>query len=212
MSRSARTTCSLVVASVLLGGCTAGGDDPEDVGNAGTSDAPGASAGAAPVGSEEPDALTSEEISAQVLDQGEAFGDREPLATVQAEVPLSPADAVLTLDIVEVVASSTGTVLTMRVSAPQPVTAVRETFSAQRFVNPEYIDDIDLVDAGAQETLRPIAAAEGGRWCQCSVIPSSISSVPTPLSATFPALDEATSTVDVRFGSFPVVEDVPVTR
>lgn len=54
--------------------------------------------------------------------------------------------------------------------------------------------------------------SEGGRWCQCSTIPGSPSSVPTPLSVTFPALEEATTTVDIRFGRFHVVEGVPVTR
>lgn len=208
MTRTARTAAALVLASSLLAGCTEGAAD-SDSGSTGSG---GGTSGSVDAGGEPPEGLTSEEISARLLDAGEALAEREPVATVEAEVPLTPAAGVLTLGVIEVVASPTGTVVDMQVTATQPVTAQSGTFSAQQFVNPEYIADIDLVDPGAQETLRPVLAAEGGRWCQCSAIPNSLSTVPTPLTAVFPTIDEATTTVDIRFGNFPVVEDVPVTR
>lgn len=211
MTRTARTALTaLVASSLLLAGCTVGGDDPDD----GASDGPagGPVVSAEPGEDEEADALSSDEISALLLDEGEALAQRQPLASVEAELPVSPAAAVLTLDVIEVVATPSGTVVDMQVTAPGPVTAQGNTFSSQEFVNPEYLSDIDLVDVQAQETLRPVLAAEGGRWCQCSKTPTSLSSVPTPLSAVFPAVDEATTTVDIRFGGFPVVEGVPVTR
>lgn len=209
MTRTLRTAPAVAAALLVLAGCTVGDDTtPEDGSSTGAAAAPGATTGE----DEQPEGLSSEEISAELLDRGDALAEREPVATVEAEVPLTPADAVLTLDVIEVVATASGTVVDMQVTAPGPVTPQSGTFSAQEFVNPEYIADIDLLDPTAQETLRPVLAAEGGRWCQCSTIPGGLGPVPTPLTATFPALDESTTTVDIRFGNFPVVEDVPVSR
>lgn len=207
MTRTSRIAAAAAAVSFLLAGCTVGGDTPDDPATTGAEAAPVASAT-----EEQPEGLSSEEISAELLDRGEALAEREPLASVEAEVPLTPAAAVLTLDVVEVVATPSGTVVDMRVTAPGPVTPQSGTFSAEEFVNPEYIADIDLVDPTTEETLRPVLAAEGGRWCQCSTIPGGLGTEPTPLTATFPVLDEATTTVDIRFGNFPVVEDVPVSR
>ena len=107
MTRTLRTAPAVAAALLVLAGCTVGDDTtPEDGSSTGAAAAPGATTGE----DEQPEGLSSEEISAELLDRGDALAEREPVATVEAEVPLTPADAVLTLDVIEVVATASGTV------------------------------------------------------------------------------------------------------
>ena len=211
MTRGVRlvTLAVLTSATTLVAGCTVGDEAAPALSGATTSQAASAPTGSGGPGA---DALSSEDISALLLDQGEAQVEREPVASVQVELELSPVADTVTLDVLAVVATATGTHLQMQVTAPSTSSPLGTTFSAEEFVDPEYLSDMELIDPSTGEALEVITAARGGRWCQCSVVPSRISPTPTPLQGTFPPLAEGTTTVDIRLGNFPVVEDVPVTE
>lgn len=200
-----------LLAALALGGCsvqTPGARDDDS-----TTDAAAPSSEASPGGDDGGgDELTTEEISARLLDDGEALAAIEPLGTTAATLEVSPQPTEVTLEVLEVRAGPTGTLVTMQVTAAETVGVGLSTFITGEIGNTEYPTDMDLVDPTTQERLQPITAAEGGQWCQCSFLPRSIGPVPARISAGFPALDPGTTTVDLRLGTFPVVEDLPVTR
>ncbi|MFC3689732.1 hypothetical protein [Aquipuribacter hungaricus] len=200
-----------LLAALALGGCT--------VQTPGAGDGDSTTEAAAP-SSETPsggddgggDELSSEEISARLLDEGEALAAIEPLGTTAATLEVSPQPTEVTLEVLEVRAGPTGTLVTMQVTAAETVGVGLSTFITGEIGNTEYPTDMDLVDPTTQERLQPITAAEGGQWCQCSFLPRVIGPEPARISAGFPALDPSTTTVDLRLGTFPVLADLPVTR
>lgn len=79
------------------------------------------------------------------------------------------------------------------------------------------IRDVALVDSAQNTRLQPylanLAAGESNvSFCTCATAPVQMSTVGQLLSATFPALDPATTTVALELPGFGLIENLPVTR
>ncbi|GIG19396.1 hypothetical protein Cch01nite_01200 [Cellulomonas chitinilytica] len=203
MNRSGVLTGAVLVA-VLLAGCT-GKDDPSPT------SAPSGSSSAAKNTS-----MTREELQKAVF--GADLGTSTVLGSVDGAVPDPAHPLPARIDVTSVVADDSSTVVkfTLVNTAGTDPLVQMSAFNKWRPLAGD-IRDVALVDPDAGLRLRPFVGWLGDTShdagiCTCATAPLQMSEVGQLLSATFPALDAATTTVSVEIPGFPAVEGVPVTR
>lgn len=196
-----------VAAGLALPGCTIGSAGPsEDASSAAAEPVPSGSAsgdGGAGTGGDGP---SPEELSAEVLDAGEAWAQREPLASATVD----SRDDVLTLDVLSLTRTDGATVADVRLGADREFVVDLDLFESGRFASVSFIRDLALDDTDGGVRYRPLSFNDGRAACLCPYLPLGLGPDPQTLVAVFPELPADVDTVDLRFSDVVVVEDVPV--
>lgn len=213
MSGVRTTRASWRVAAVLVGvlaiaGCT-GGDEPDDTA--------ASTAEAAPTNDAGP-LWTSAELTDAVLSTDRA---RDAIASVEGELAYQEEPVPVRFDILAVDAGEQATVLRLRLHATTPADG-DSTRTMNDYLSPERrsTDDIRGIalqvpaqNTRFQPTLTSLNSAPEVIGCLCSALSEYVNAdTPFFFTATFPALDPATKTVDLELVGFPLVTGIPVTR
>lgn len=187
------------LASLVLAGCTVGGEPPAPTEDA----APPASVGSKdPTPSDTPDGPTPEELSEDLL--AAAAVQPEPLGSVTAVVP--PQDVETTMEVLEVRAVDGATHVVLRLSAPGGTFNVGlNTFAEGRFGSQSFVRDVYLDDVDGGTRYLPFQFQDSREACVCPYKPLELGTEPQVVTALFPALPEGTATVDVRLASTDLV-------
>ncbi len=115
-SRTVLGAVAVVTVLALGVGCTSGGEDPEPTdGGSSTSS----------TGEPEPEGLTSEDLSAELLAAGEQAADAEPLGSATAAVPGGNGE--LTVDVLAVQRNEASTTVVMRWTGTDGVNVSQRT-------------------------------------------------------------------------------------
>lgn len=217
-ARDPRGRAAVVLLAVLLvAGCTSDEPAPGDENPSGTSAGTGGTepgGDAAPGDDAEPGGQSAEDLTGELLD---AETDEEPLASVVGSVTGTAGPVDVTADVLAVEASGSGTRLRWRLrsSSGEPVEV--EGFS---LAAPPYFDTraIALADAEGNQLLLPYTYQRTGTdleartSCLCSTMPDAVGEVGEDLEALFPPLGEQTTSVDVVIPGFASATGVEVTR
>jgi len=196
----ARRGCALVavvVTALLVGGCTVGGDGPdEQTTNAAPPTAdPVASGSPEPEGA--PEGPSPEELSADLL---AATQGPQPLGAVTVVLP--PNDIKTTLEVLEIRPVDGATFVELRLTAPDKAYNVGlTTFADGRFGTLSFVRDIYLDDVAGGTRYLPLQFEDYRKACVCPYKPLELGPKPQVVTAVFPALPDGTSTVDVRLAS-----------
>jgi hypothetical protein len=187
---------TLALAAVLaLSGCS--GDDDG---------APRAAGSASP----QPTAGPAEQLTAEVLEAADA---PDPLATGSGTLPGT--GAAVTVDVLEVKAGPDTTLLRWQLRSSDGSTVETYTSALSR-PNRFDIRAVALVDEQGGQRLQPFTFVPQKRdedvLCACSELPNSVGAAGVTLYALYPALDPATTSVDVVVPGLPTLEDVEVSR
>ncbi len=195
----------VVLATVLLvGGCT-GDDTPSPVDTSGD-------------GRDE-DGGGSGWTATELIEAVSAQEDDEVLRSVEGELAYQTVPAPTRFEVVDVSADDQATTLLLRLTY---------LGDGDLQVVPTYLSpDVRLVhdvrglalqvpteNIRYQPTLAALDAAPGETVeCLCSDLSEHVdAATPFLFTATFPALDPATRTVDLELAGFPLIEDLPVDR
>jgi hypothetical protein len=196
-----------VAAGLALPGCTIGPAGPsEDASSAAAEPVPSGSAsgdGGAGTGSDGP---SPEELSAAVLDAGDEWSRRAPVASATAD----SRDDVLTLDVLSLTRTDGATVAEIRLSADREFVVDLDLFESGRFASVSFIRDLALDDTDGGVRYRPLSFDDGRAACLCPYLPLGLGPDPQTLVAMFPELPADVDTVDLRLSDAILVEDVPV--
>ena len=200
-----RRISAVVLAVVLLGGCT-GGDDSDPVSP--TSPAASGEAGG--------DSWTAAELARVTLDV-EADED-DVLGEVEGGLyQVNGGDIPARIAVTEVMADEYGTTLrfVLRTLDGGDVRFDPYPFNKAKPLTFD-IRDLALVDPVAETRLQPFLGTNDpespGILCTCSRHPTVLSGVGVELAATFPPRDASTQDVVLEFPGFPALERMPVTR
>lgn len=179
-----------------------GPDDPDPT--------PTASGGTTePEETQEP-GVTAEELSAAVFE-----ATTEPLATVEGEIFRRPDVIPGVVEVTDVYAGRSSTVVrfTLKALDDDAPGVPLEAFNRNRMITDD-IRDVAVVDPVAGLRLQPFVGgnSEPDAFCTCSTSPRGVTTNGLQLTATFPPLDQGTTTASVEIPGFPVLEDVPVRR
>lgn len=161
------------------------------------------------------DDWTRAEFEAAVL-EGD-IGTSTVLATASGALADGPRSHPAVVEVTEVAADETSTLVrfTLR-GVDEESTRLPLTFFNEFRPLVDDIRDVAIVDTGAGARLLPFVGVSQANadhsLCSCSGSPGQISQTGQPLSATFPALDTATTAISLELPGFPVIEGLPVTR
>ena len=193
-----------------LGGCRAGSSDSDPEPTGGVS---------APVDGDP--SITSEDAS-----PARAVGDVSPgelsdavfsagaveepaLASVTGSVP--NVDVKTTMEVLEVRRLASGTLLRLRLSAPETYALGLRTFTSGRFGSSNFVRDVYLDDPASGTRLLPLQFQDYRAACVCPYKPLEIGPDPVVLTAIFDSLPEGAATVTVSLAeSGLVAADIPV--
>lgn len=193
-----RLALVLVSSLVALTGCTSNGDSAS--GN------PAAEPSADPAGS------AAAALTAEVLEGDEV---PDPLATITGELPLLRGGSPVVVDILQVRASDTSTLLRWRLRSPNEERVDTYT-SALSLPNRFDTRGVELVDDRGGQRLQPYTyvpqANDNPISCVCSQLPNEVGEAGVLMYALYPALDPATKALDVTVPGLEVAQDVPVER
>lgn len=197
----------VVIGLVIFVACSASDDEP--AGPGGTAPPEGTVSPSA--GPEEQDlGVTVEELSAALFDAQE-----DVLASVDGEIPHRTEPIPGTVEITDVYAGPTSTVLRFTLIAKDdshPAIPL-EAFNQSRTITGD-IRDVSLIDEGAQVRLQSFVGGNSFPWdsyCACSTNPRGVTTAGLPLTATFPPV-EGGDMVTVEIRGFPPLENIPVRR
>jgi hypothetical protein len=181
----------VVLAVTVVSGCTVG-RDREDPGPADGS-ASGAS-GSRAAG----DGPSAEELSRDIL-------DTRPPSTVLGSVTAPVAQlrgAEVTLDVLEVTRTRTGTRVTFRLSTSAPAVSISAlTFGGGRSTSQYFLHDVLLEDSVVERVrYRPLRFEDYRQACVCPFLPLEIGPEPRTVTALFPALEPEADRVALLLG------------
>lgn len=178
-----------------------------------TSDDGGEESSGSPTPSGQGPADAAEELAAQILADDEV---PDPLVTVTGELPLRTGGSPVAVDVLEVRAGGTSTLLRWRLRSPGPERADTYTSALSR---PNRFDTraVALVDEQGGVRLQPYTYVpqrndDDDISCVCSELPDDVGPDGLLMYALYPPLDASTRTVDVAVPGLQVAEDVEVTR
>lgn len=191
----------VLATALLVGGCT-GDDTPSPV------DSPSGDSNA------ESSGWTATELIEAVSGQE----DDEVLRSVEGELAHQAVPTPARFEVVDITADDGATTLTLR------LTYLGD--GDQQVVGTYLSPDVRLADdvrglalqvpaegVRYQPTLAALSTAPETVECLCSDLSEHLDAdAPFLFTATFPALDPATRTVDLELAGFPLVEDLPVDR
>lgn len=191
------------VALVALVGCTSEAGGPTS----------GPTSGASPEASRDAAADAAAELTDAVLGGDEV---PEPLATVTGVLPLGTGGSQVVVDVLEVKASSTSTLLRWRLRSPG-AQRVRTYTSALSLPNVFDTRAVGLVDEQGGRRLQPYTFvpqrnADDDIACACSTLPDDVGPAGLLMYALYPPLSPQTTTVDVVVPGLAVAQDIAVTR
>lgn len=204
VTRTSWRVAAVVVAVLAVAGCT-GSDEPVD---------PPSTATAEPTG----DAAGGEEWTVdELVDAVYASPEQEPIASVDGELAYQTVPAPARAEVLEVSASEASTTVLFRLTylGEADLTVGSSYLSLERVTNPD-VRGIALQVPAENRRLRPTLALEDAPTgeepvCMCSRIPMAVSPDGAMVfTATFPALDPGTETVDLEIVGFPLLTGVPV--
>ncbi|MDM8085636.1 hypothetical protein QUV83_12745 [Cellulomonas cellasea] len=200
--RRARAVAAALALSAMLAACSSDDPAPE------------------PAPTEVAETQASDDWTVAELEQAVLEGDigtSTVLATVTGALLDGPRSIPAEVEVTEVAADEVSTLVrfTLRaVDDSNPMLPL--TFFNQLRPLTADIRDVAIVDAGAGLRLLPfvgVSQADADKTlCSCAGSPPRMSQVGQPLSATFPALDTATTTISLELPGFPAIEGLPVAR
>ncbi|MBB2925252.1 hypothetical protein [Cellulomonas cellasea] len=202
-ARRARWHAAVVLAAVLLvAGCT-GDDTPAPVdGDAETSDGGG-----------------RDWTATELIEAVSAQEDDEVLRSVEGELAHQTAPTPARFEVVDISADDQATVLVLRLT----YLGDGDVQVPGTYLSPDVrlVDDVrglalqvPTENIRYQPTLAALNTDPGGTVeCLCSDLSEQVdAAAPFLFTASFPALDPATRTVDLELAGFPLIEDLPVDR
>jgi hypothetical protein len=191
----------VVLATVLLvAGCT--GDDPPS-----------------PVDTPSGDGGRTGWTAAELIEAVSAQEDDEVLRSVEGELAYQEGPAPARFEVVDISADDQATTLVLRLTyLGDGSLQVLSTYLSPDVRLADDVRGLALQVPTENVRYQPTLAAlstdpEGTVECLCSDLSEHVDAATSFLfTATFPALDPATRTVDLELAGFPLIEDLPVDR
>ncbi|MGW6129074.1 hypothetical protein ACWFNE_03515 [Cellulomonas sp. NPDC055163] len=165
------------------------------------------------------DGSSSDWTATELIEAVSAQEDDEVLRSVEGELAYQQVPAPARFEVVDIAADDQATTLVLRLT----YLGDGDLQVASTYLSPDVrlADDVrGLALQVPTENIRyqPTLAAsstdpEGTVECLCSDLSELVDgATPFLFTATFPALDPATRTVDLELAGFPLIEDLPVDR
>lgn len=201
-TRTRGAWCGLVVALMLLGGCSGGAATPDASGNP-TAEEPGS-----------PPRVSAQDI-AQALTAAE---DVPALGAARGDVSLGGGQTgSVVAEVRSVDAYPDRTVVRFSLAAGDggEISLHPSSLSGRQW-SFDYLEGFAIIDPETQQRLS--SYRESGREAgesavqTCSLKPKSLTVEKLPQTCILPALDPATGSVTIEVPHLPAIEDVPVTR